>query len=417
AQAWIEKPGFPLVSIRRVARAGLRVRQVRFFSDPAVSAARRRSAWPLPLVVKRGGDAGSAVDRFLVDGASRTVRLPVRKSPPWIYGNAEAGGFYRVSHEPADHAALLGRLGEVLTSVERQALVGDRWAMVRAGRAAIESFLDVVDALGAETDYDVLDGIAGPLGLIDEQIVEGETQQRFRAWIAGRFGAQLAALGWSAAADEADARRLRRAAIIRLTGSIAESPPVLAEARRRLDAYLADRSSLEPNLADAVVSLAAREADAATYDRYRQAVTAAATPQERRRFLLNLASFRRPELVARTLEATLGEEVPTQDVAFLYMRLFSNRGGRDACWRFLTRHWKAIRRRVPPLMVSRLVETTPALRDPRYGREVARFFRAHPVAEAARSLKQALEMFRLNGGLRRRATPGIARWLARRRAE
>ncbi|MBI2964411.1 MAG: M1 family metallopeptidase, partial [Deltaproteobacteria bacterium] len=145
AQAWIEKPGFPLVSIRRVARAGLRVRQERFFSDPAVSAARRRSAWPLPLVVKRGGDAGSAVDRFLVDGASRTVRLPVRKSPPWIYGNAEAGGFYRVSHEPADHAALLGRLGEVLTSVERQALVGDRWAMVRAGRAAIESFLDVVD--------------------------------------------------------------------------------------------------------------------------------------------------------------------------------------------------------------------------------------------------------------------------------
>ena len=32
-------------------------------------------------------------------------------------------------------------------------------------------------------------------------------------------------------------------------------------------------------------------------------------------------------------------------------------------------------------------------------------------AEARRSLKQALEVFRLNADLRRRITPGISRWL------
>ncbi len=413
-QAWIEKSGFPLVSIRRAGRGELRVRQERFFSDPKVPAARRRTAWPLPLVVKRPANSGSAVDRFLVDGASRTIRLPTRKSPPWIYGNAGAGGFYRVLHEPADHAALVARLTEALTPVERQALVGDQWALVRADRTSIESFLDVVDALGAETDHDVLDGIAGSLGLIDDKIVEGETQRRFREWIARRFGTQLDELGWSAAPGEADAQRLRRASIVRLTGQVAESPAVVAEARRRLEGYLVDRSSLEPNLVDAVVSLAAREADAAIYDRYREGAKTAPTPQERRRFLLNLASFHHADLVARTLEATVGEEVPTQDVAFVYMRLFSNPGGRDACWRFITRHWKAIRRRIPPLMVSRLVEATPALRDSRYAREVASFFRAHPVAEAARSLKQAMEIFRLNAGLRRRTAPRIARWLGAR---
>jgi puromycin-sensitive aminopeptidase len=411
AQAWIEKPGFPLVSLRRDGTPKLRVRQERFFSDPRIAPDRRRAAWPVPLVVKRPSRDGGAVDRFLVDKRSQTVELGVLRAPEWVYGNSSAGGFYRVQHEPKDQAALVARLGEALSPVERLALVGDQWALVRAGRASITSFLDVVDALGDETDYDVLDGLGGPLGLVDDQVVAGEVQAGFRNWIARRFAAQLEALGWSAATGEDDAQRLRRAAVVRLVGSIAEAPPVVDEARRRLDEYLDDRSSLDSNLADAVVSIAARIGDDALYERYQDVVKHAPTPQERRRFLLNLGSFRKPHLVARTLQAMLGNEIPTQDVAFLLMRLFGNPAAGEAAWRFFTRNWKAIRRRIPPLMVSRLVEATPALREPRYAREVGRFFRAHPVAEARRSLKQALEIFRLNAELRRRITPGIERWL------
>ena len=414
AQAWIEKPGFPLVSLSRKNGRALGVRQERFFSDPKIAAPRRRSRWPLPLVVKHDGDGGSQVARFLVDRAAGSVRLGGRKVPHWIFGNAAAGGFYRVLHEPADQMALLANLNEALDPVERLALVGDQWALVRAARTTIERFLDVVDALGTEIDYDVLDGVGGPLGFIDDQLVEGDTQRAFRNWVAERFGEQLRELGWTASSGEDDAERLRRAAIVRLVGSIAESPPVVSEARQWLDRYLADRSTLDPNLADTVVAIAARGGDATLYERYQQAVAAAPTPQERRRFLLNLASFRDPSLVARALDATLGPDIPTQDVAFLYIRLFANPGGRDLCWRFLTKNWAEIRRRIPPLMISRLVESTPSLRDARYAREVASFFKKHPVAEAARSLKQALEIFRLNTELRRRTAPGLAAWLSTR---
>jgi len=65
-------------------------------------------------------------------------------------------------------------------------------------------------------------------------------------------------------------------------------------------------------------------------------------------------------------------------------------------------------------MISRLVEVTPALRDPGYARDVGRFFRTHPVPEARRAVKQALEVFRLNAELRRRTAPGLARWLGSR---
>src|SRR5437667_336700 len=337
AQAWIAQTGFPLVTFAPAGdggRAALGVRQERFCADPRVPAARRRGKWPVPLVVKWRGGGDAATERYLVDQARDRLELPARAAPAWYFGNADAGGFYRVAHDPADRAALVADLSAGLTPVERLALAGDQWALVRGGRAPIESFLDLADALGEETDYDVL------------------------------------------------------------------------------DAYLAERSALEPNLADPVVSLAARVGDEALYDRYRAAVAAAVTPQERRRFLLSLGSFRTRAARERTLAAVLTPEIPTQDVAFLLMRLLANPAARGETWKFMTRKWAALRRRVPPLMISRLVEMTPALRDPGYAREVGRFFRTHPVPEARRAVKQALEVFRLNAELRRRTAPGLARWLA-----
>jgi puromycin-sensitive aminopeptidase len=416
AQAWIAQPGFPLVSLAREHRA-LRVRQERFFADPKVAPVKRRQRWPVPLVVRLGPDGrGDGVVRTLVAKASQTIPLPAR-APGWLYGNAAAGGFYRVRHDADTLAALLGTL-DALSAVERLALVGDQWALVRAARAPVESFLDLADALGDEPDHDVLDGVAGALAVLDEQVLEpgGPEQAAFRAWIAHRFGPALGVLDWVPADGEPDEVRLRRAALLRLVGGVAEAPDVLAETRRQLDRYLADRGALEPNLADPVATLAARVGDGALYDRYRDVATAARTPQEQRRFLLNLASFRTRDEVERTLAALLTPEVPTQDVAFLLMRLLGNPAGQDDAWTFLRRRWAALRKRIPPLMLARLVDATPALRTPRHAREVRDFFRAHPLPEAARAVRQALERFRLNAELRRRTAAAVARWLARRAA-
>src|SRR5947207_8659952 len=50
------------------------------------------------------------------------------------------------------------------------------------------------DALGDETDYDVVEGLGGPLAVVDEQIVAPESveQAHFRGWIARRFGPAFA---------------------------------------------------------------------------------------------------------------------------------------------------------------------------------------------------------------------------------
>src|SRR5262249_3141 len=153
--------------------------------------------------------------------------------------------------------------------------------------------------------------------------------------------------------------------------------------------------------------------DAALYERYRAVAADARTPQEQRRFLLNLASFRRRESIDRTLAALLTAEIPTQDVAFLLMRMFGNPKGREEAWRFLRRRWTALRKRIPPLMLARLVEATPALRTARHASEVRAVFRSHPLPEASRALRQALERFRPNAELRRGTGGGVGGWVGR----
>jgi puromycin-sensitive aminopeptidase len=141
-------------------------------------------------------------------------------------------------------------------------------------------------------------------------------------------------------------------------------------------------------------------------------VLAADTPQERRRFLLALGEFREPALITRTLDATLGDRVPTQDVAMLLMKLLGNRAARERTWSFVKRRFSALRKRMPPMLASRVVEALPALQTPAYRRDVAAFFRAHPLPTATRALKQTLERFDLNTALRRRSAPELRRWLA-----
>jgi aminopeptidase N len=57
---------------------------------------------------------------------------------------------------------------------------------------------------------------------------------------------------------------LLRARLIRTLGELGDEA-VLAEARRRFDAFLQDAASLPPNLRDAVAHLVGRNADRATY--------------------------------------------------------------------------------------------------------------------------------------------------------
>jgi aminopeptidase N len=177
-------------------------------------------------------------------------------------------------------------------------------------------------------------------------------------------------------------------------------------------AYLDDRRSLDPNLADSVVNLAARRGDANLLESFLAAAKAAETPQERRRFLMALGEFQERDLVERTLALSLTDAVGTQDVAILLSRMLGNPSAGERTWEFMKKRWAALCRRMPPMLITRPIEATPHLGSRAARRDVASFFRAHPVPTGARAVRQALERFDLNLSFQDRAAPALRRWLA-----
>jgi puromycin-sensitive aminopeptidase len=416
-RAWIEQPGFPLLRLRRAERDGrswLRFQQERFLSNPKARGKVDGALWPVPWVGRVASGESTKSVRQLLTKRRGEIELPVR-GPRFVYGNAEEGGFYRPLHDEAELAALAGAL-DALAPVERMGLVGHQWAAARAGHASVDAFLDLALSFGKERDPDVLVAMRGPLEQCARsagRALGAGAEAALRARVARAFQPAFREAGWESAAHERDDDRLRRAALLALVGEVGEAEDVLAEARRRGAAFLADRRSLEPNLADAVVALAARGGDAALFDRYLAASREAATPQDQRRFLLGLGAFHDGKLVERALALTLTDAVGTQDVAILLTRLIGNRAASEKAWAFWKKRFAKLRRRMPPMLVTRPIEALPALGTRAYRREVAAFFRAHPVPTGARALKQTLEQFDLNLAFDERARNEIGRWLGK----
>ena len=165
-----------------------------------------------------------------------------------------------------------------------------------------------------------------------------------------------------------------------------------------------------------MVELAAREGRRGLWRTLRRAWLAAETPQARRRFLLALAAFRDPDRVDETLALALDPRVPGGDVALLLGRALHNPEAREQAWSFVERRWNALSRRMGAMLVTRLIGATPALGTREARRDVAAFFRAHPVPTGRRAVRQALERFDLELALVRRGAPELGRFVAERPA-
>ncbi len=412
AQRWIRQPGFPLVG---VAREGAKVRltQRRFLSEPAT---REEGTWPVPVVLRYADDSGTREQRLLFREASAEVVLEAEGPVRWVFGNAGSTGFYRVDHAAGERAALARSLSS-LRPEERIALIADEWALLRTGDREPEPFLELLAAFAGEEDRAVLDELVGRLGSVEHRLADPSARTRFRAFAAALLRPALDRAGMDAPPGEDGESRLRRAALVRGVALVARDPAASAGLVERLDRFLAgDRSTLEPNLHEAAVVVAARDGDEARFARFRRLAREEKDPALLRRYRMAMAHFEAPALVRQATEIPFGDEVPLQDLAAFAGTLLGNRGACDLFWGQLRSRWEPFQARLSdaPLLLRRVIEGIGSFTT-REGLEQARaFFAEHPVPAARQAISQTLERLAQDVELWERIGPSVGAWLAAR---
>jgi aminopeptidase N len=165
--------------------------------------------------------------------------------------------------------------------------------------------------MGSDLDIRAWQQIVSALGTLEHDERGSPGYSAYTAYARSLIRPVADRLGWDAKSDESpNVQKLRRT-VLRDLGLWGE-PQVLAEARRRFDAFIKDHSTLSPDDQEVVLPLVARDADAATFDTLHALAKSAKDPADLQRYYGALMSVRDDALAEQAAHIALSQELPAQ---------------------------------------------------------------------------------------------------------
>jgi aminopeptidase N/puromycin-sensitive aminopeptidase len=410
---FIMQPGVPLITVRGGCHGDytpLQVEQERFYISPSGSsqsndAHKAGELWQIPICTRTAQPWPSKC--FLVTDKKQEEKI---NSCSWQMANRDAKGYYRVFYRDQSYLLAIAAAAEKqLTVPERIALVEDAWAMTRAGKEPVGVFMGVARELRAEHNRLVVEFIAGHLATA-RSLVPEEKQQEYRAFMREQFGPLAKETGWTAAANDNDEQKALRASLLAILGE-AGDPEAIAAARKIVQDYMKDPSSVEGTIAGPAFAVTAANGDAALYDQFSQAMAGARSTDQYYTYFFALTAFRQPELTKRTLALVDQGKLRQQDYVRIFPALLARESSRAIAWDYLKAHWDSLADKVTTFGGRGAVSALGSFCSVPMRDEVKQFFATHRAPGAELALQQSLE--RMNNCIEFKQIQGenLQKWL------
>jgi aminopeptidase N len=279
------------------------------------------------------------------------------------------------------------------------------------GREPVGDYLAFAQGVGNDRNRAVMDDVLGRLDYINQYLVTDDDRESFRTWLRGYLTPMLKDLGWEAKPGESDEQRTLRSRLINALGYDARDPDVLAEARKVADKALDDPSSVDREIANGAMALAALNGGEDFYNRLMTALKNPKSPEEYYMYLFTLPQFRDPKLLQRTLDYAVSPDVRSQDALGVVTSVMQNPEGQKQAWDFILTHWDAVQKVGGPFASGQVVGATSSFCDAHMREQVVDFFAAHKIEAAERTYRQAIERINNCVDLKSQQEPQLALWL------
>jgi puromycin-sensitive aminopeptidase len=388
---WILQGGHPIVT---VGNASLSQRPFMFSSPEGPSAIGEH--WLVP-VLSRSLDGGAGARQVLDEPA------PLGASQPAVV-NAGGTGAYRTSYEPAQLAAIAPRLGQ-LKEIERAVLLGDTWALARAGDRSIADVLTLTSGLGTEVEPSTWEIVDQAFDFLT-RVVSDTDRPLLEAKTKSLLGPVFAHFGWDPKPEEDERAQIVRSMLLRRLGTTGADGAVRAEAASRFDAGV-----VEGDLADSIVTVVASMNRLGDRDEMLRRFKEAKDPQTEERYRTGLTAFTDEALCLKTFEECF-EIFRSQDAPIAMVRLTANRVGGLAVWEAMTQEWNQLLERIPPLMQFAMgFGLFFQVADQAFLDRAREFHASHTLPAGQQRLDQALERLATSVRFAERERPGLSETL------
>ncbi len=340
---FLDQPGVPYLRVVP-AEGGVRLTQSRAtpygVTQPPVR-------WHVPVTLKWSDGKKVSSKRVLLTEESTVVKLAGK--PAWVMPNGEGHGYYAWSVPEEWMALLAENASSVLDAHERVAFLGNLALLMTAGELHGDTYLQSLSHFGRDPEPQVVSSTIDGLNVVRAPFVPDSLADLFAVYVRHTLSPALERVGYEKKPGEDETVSTMRGELVRWLANRGRDEKVMEFARDAAAKYLKDSTSVDPGIADAVLSLAAKKGDAAMFDDYQRRVEATEVPAIRRRFLGALGAFEAPELEARALDYMLSDKVrPTE--MFIIMQGASGRDEAFAnrMFKWMMDHYPKIAERVPP---------------------------------------------------------------------
>jgi aminopeptidase N len=403
AAAWTQQPGFPIVKVTRDPAGKITLTQERFTihfdNAPPLE-------WKIPLTYEVPGEPAAAG----VLMTSKSMELPANAGNRAIKLNVEGAGNYRVQYDDASWKLLLADLPK-LSVADRVNLMTDAWALVQANRAPMSLYLDLVEKLPTKTELAEREQIMHVFDFNNRLLAKTPQREQFQKYARLILRPSFDAVGWDPKSGEPVKISLLRASLVKALGDL-DDKEIVAGCRDRFQKYVADPKSLAPDLRAAVLSVAGRYADEATWNKLHELGLKTTSIEEKSNYYNALAAAIDPKLAARTLEISLGDELPTSRATYLVARVARESEQPELAWTFAKAHMKQLLAKTDALGANNYA---PGLftffSDPARVAELEKFAKSDLSAAAAKDVAKAIDEIGFRAELKLRVTTQIATWL------
>jgi aminopeptidase N/puromycin-sensitive aminopeptidase len=411
---FVMQPGAPFVGVEAKCEGGnttLNLSQKRYLETPAAFNQPNDQIWQIPVCAKGVNETSAGKQEcFLL--TQRQQQFTLKGCSKLVFPDAGALGYYRFDYDAAALHSLGNAVEHVLTPEERIALVGNEWALMRIGRHSVGDYLALGDQLKNTPGVDLLESFAVHLTYINDHMVTDADRPQFQAWLRGSFSPLLQQLGYAGRPSDTPEQKEKRAILFSTMGNVGQDPAVIQQARTLVQEYMNNPASVDPTLAGAVISVAARHGDTELYQQYKAQLQKVRSPQQHRWFSNGLAEFPQPELIKQTLDSTLTPEVRGQDL-YIFARLLATPTSQNAAWDFMRQNFDEIMKKtggglggVGVFLYGGRIFCSAQKAD-----ELKQFFDQHPIQGTERNQKEAVESINACAEMSGQQQSKLAAWL------
>jgi len=398
------RPGVPLIRVTGARCVGGRTQvtmtQGQFSRDDPQAAGR----WRVPVIAA----AGAAEARTLVQNGAGTATVPGCGTLVVNYGQT---GYYRTLYSPALLSAITRNYAR-LRPLDQIGLLADNWSLGLAGYQDAGLALDLVRAAPENGNQRLLIRMANILaqvhGMYGEDAAHRAMVTRFAF---ARLEPAMRRIGWTARAGEPANDAVLRNELIGTLGALGH-PATVAEANRRFAAN--DPSVQGGPLRATILAIVARNADEATWQRFRQLARDERSSQVRVDLYRLLGSVEDEGLARRTLELALTDEVGATNASQIFGAVAGAHP--DLAFDFAVANRERVEALVDASSRSRFfAQLAGGSADPAMIDKLNAYAARHMTQQSRGAVDRAIASITDRLRVRRERLPQITRWLEARR--